>query len=137
MIPDGLSRLVRERAGGRCHYCRTSQGLQAALFHVGHVVPSSQGGPAALANVCLICPSCIWGKGDATKAVDPPSGSLFPLFNPRVDRWQDHFSVNGVEIVGRTGTGRATVTQLDMNSEPRLRIRALEQDLGWWPPPAR
>jgi hypothetical protein len=35
---------------------------------------------------------------------------IVPLFNPRTQAWNDHFELaNGVEISGRTATGRATV----------------------------
>ena len=137
MIPAALSRIVRERAGDRCQYCRTSQALQGVPFHIEHLFPASRGGPTASENLTLICPSCNLGKAGATKVEDPDSGSAFPLFNPRVDRWQDHFRVDGIEIRGKTGTGRATVVRLQMNTERRLRLRTLERALGWWPPPSR
>jgi hypothetical protein len=45
------------------------------------------------------------------------------LFNPRQDRWEEHFNVNGLIIVGLTPKGRATVWLLQMNAPERLRFR--------------
>jgi len=46
------------------------------------------------------------------------------LFNPRIDRWSEHFSRQGAFTVGKTLIGRATVAVLDMNEPERLEMRA-------------
>jgi hypothetical protein len=40
-----------------------------------------------------------------------------PLFHPRQHSWDEHFAwnVEGIEIIGLTPTGRATVVALNMN----------------------
>lgn len=45
------------------------------------------------------------------------------LFNPRRDRWDEHFAYRGGGIVGRTPTGRATVRLLQMNAPRRVELR--------------
>jgi 5-methylcytosine-specific restriction endonuclease McrA len=40
-IPVALQRLVRERAGRLCEYCRLPQVHQEATFHIDHIVPRS------------------------------------------------------------------------------------------------
>jgi hypothetical protein len=62
-------------------------------------------------------------KRRPSSAPDPESGALVRLFHPRRDRWEEHFERNGVVIVGRTATGRATVALLKMNAEDRRRLR--------------
>jgi len=68
-------------------------------------------------------------------AVDPESELVTPLFNPRSDHWSEHFALVGVEIVGLTPVGRATVRLLRMNDAEyvelrrELRVRG-ELDLG-------
>jgi hypothetical protein len=42
------------------------------------------------------------------------------LFNPRAQLWNEHFSLEGVRIVGQTPTGRATVVLLRLNDPARL-----------------
>lgn len=136
MIPEALRQWVRERAEGRCEYCRMSQALQGATFHIGHIIPMSKGGASADENLALACPSCNLGKADATDAVDPDTGQHASLFNPRQDRWKEHFRIDGVRIVGMSPAGRATVWRLQMNAPRRSQIREAERLLGWWPPGA-
>jgi len=52
------------------------------------------------------------------------------LFNPRQDRWEEHFAFEGPKVVGRTATGRATVWLLEVNSEERLRWRSALRRYG-------
>ncbi len=45
------------------------------------------------------------------------------LFNPRQDRWEDHFVFASGELAGVTPVGRATVRLLNMNAEHRVELR--------------
>lgn len=66
---------------------------------------------------------------------DPNTGDEAPLFNPRTDRWAEHFTWNeDWRIVGLTPTGRATVAALDLNSPRRVRIREAEEWFDLFPP---
>jgi hypothetical protein len=58
------------------------------------------------------------------------------LFNPRLQQWADHFSWtdDGTNVVGLTPMGRATVSALSLNTEFRVRTRALWVEVGWHPP---
>jgi hypothetical protein len=87
-------------------------------MHVEHIHP---GGPDALENLCLSCPSCNLSKAQVTSAPDPDTGETVPLFNPRLQRWSAHFEWmhNGQVLRGLTPTGRATVVRLRMN-QPRI-----------------
>ncbi len=75
-------------------------------------------------------------EGVFTEAVDPETGSLVPLFNPRTQVWTEHFSwdKDGTDIIGQTPTGRSTVVALSLNNELRIRARALWVEAGWHPP---
>jgi hypothetical protein len=46
------------------------------------------------------------------------------LFNPRHERWNEHFAFHGTHIMGITPTGRATVHVLAMNDPRRLELRS-------------
>jgi hypothetical protein len=48
---------------------------------------------------------------------------LAPLFHPRRDRWSDHFTFEGVHVIGISAVGRATVQVLNMNDARRLELR--------------
>ena len=118
-----VSQLVRERARQRCEYCHLPQEFSALSFHVEHIVARQHGGPDEPANLALACPECNLRKGPNLTSIDPDTSEVTRLFNPRSDKWEDHFHRRGVRIVGRTGAGRTTVWLLEMNSSDRLRWR--------------
>src|SRR2546423_12064771 len=93
---------VEDRAAGRCEYCRMQQSLQGATFHVEHIIPQSRGGPTALENLAWCCPSCNLHKSDRAQALDAETNQLVPLFDPRNQRWEEHFSWSGYHCVGRS-----------------------------------
>lgn len=129
-----LELAVEQRAGGRCEYCRMHQSLQGASFHVEHATPRSKGGSDGLDNLAWACPSCNLRKSDRTAAVDPDVGITAPLFNPRRDRWDQHFTWLEYQVFGVTSIGRATVTALEFNAPRRLLIRQVELAFGLFPP---
>jgi len=65
---------------------------------------------------------------------DPESGGPVALFDPRNDRWSDHFCWVEHDIEPLTATGRATIAALDLNHSRRVRIRRAEQMFGLFPP---
>jgi hypothetical protein len=133
-IPPGLHAEVVYRAGHRCEYCQLSQLGQEAAFHIDHVVPRAAGGPTTAENLALACVSCSLRKWAKQTATDPDSGSEVPLFNPRMQAWEEHFRWEGERVVPLTPTGRATVVALAMNRPLILAIRQEEAARGRHPP---
>ena len=72
--------------------------------------------------VCLFCNR---HKGPNLSGLDPLSEQLTLLFNPRNNRWDEHFQqdANGL-MRGLTAIGRTTVYVLDMNAPQRVELRA-------------
>jgi hypothetical protein len=134
-IPGSLRRLVIQRADNRCEYCGISQIGQVATFHIDHIVPVVAGGETTAANLALACVSCSLRKGARTKLEDLETGEIVSIFNPRQQVWKEHFAWSGVQVVGLTATGRATIQALDLNRSTMLAIRAEEELLGRHPPP--
>ena len=132
-VPARLRRLVIRRAGGCCEYCGLSQKGQEATFHVDHVIPLAAGGETVTENLALACVSCSLRKAARQTAVDPQSGKETTLYNPRRDAWHEHFQWDGVDLVGLTATGRATVEALNMNRKLILAIRREEAAVGRHP----
>jgi len=124
------TQLVRQRAGQRCEYCRLSEEYSALCFHIEHIVAKQHGGTDALDNLALACPECNYQKGPNLTGVDPDTGKVTPLFDPRRDHWEEHFARVGARIVGKTPKGRTTVWLLEMNTGDRLRWRELLLRLG-------
>jgi HNH endonuclease len=135
-IPASLRRLVIQRAENRCEYCGLSQLGQAATFHIDHVIPVVAGGSTTADNLALACVSCSLYKGARQEVEDPETSQIFMIFNPRQQAWKEHFDWRGVEVVGLTGVGRATVNALKLNRPIILAIRAEEELLGRHPPPS-
>jgi thiamine pyrophosphate-dependent acetolactate synthase large subunit-like protein len=85
----------------------------------------------------LACFHCNRQKSDKLKAFDEQSLAEVPLFNPRIDSWQQHFiwSTDTLLIIGLTATGRATVAELAFNRARIINIRAADREIGRHPPP--
>jgi hypothetical protein len=73
-------------------------------------------------------------KAAKQTAVDPETGKEAAIFNPRVDKWIEHFRWDGVHVLGLTPTGHATVDALKMNCLLILAIRYEESLRGRHPP---
>lgn len=134
MIRGKLRQAVIARAGNRCEYCALSQISQEAEFHIDHVIPVAAGGTADLENLALACVSCSLRKAARQTAEDPLDRTQTPLFNPRCDRWSDHFQWHGERLLALTSTGRATIAALQMNRVLILAIRREEMIRGRHPP---
>ncbi len=116
--------LVRARSGNRCEYCQLHQDdSPLATLHIEHIRPSKHGGSDEESNLCLACIDCNLHKGSNQTGIDPETDIITELFHPRLQKWNDHFQWNGLNIVGRTDTGRTTVRVLCMNGEERVELR--------------
>ena len=136
-IPVEVERRVRAAARDRCGYCLSPQHLVLAALEIEHIIPRSKGGTNDEVNLWLSCPLCNRYKGNQTTAVDPETGTTVPLFNPRLQSWFEHFSwsADGLRIEGKTATGRATVTALQLNDDPiAVEVRSYWVLAGWHPP---
>ena len=130
MTWNELVEAVTARSGERCEYCRMHQALQGPTFHVEHITPRSRGGVSDLDNLCFACATCNLRKSDRVEILDPDTGASEPLFNPRTQKWAEHFRWDGYRIVGITSSGKVTVLALDLNHRRRLFIRQIEERLG-------
>ena len=121
-MADGISKALRERiaaaAQHRCGYCLTDQRVSGAQMHVEHIIPRARGGSSQESNLWLACAWCNSYKGIQVESQDPETGASVALFNPRRQRWIEHFtwSKDSTCILGLTATGRATVAALNLNN---------------------
>lgn len=134
-IPAALRRRVTARAKHRCEYCGLSALGQAATFHIDHVVPVVARGETTFGNLAVACVHCSLRKGAKQTAIDPETGRSVRLFHPREQQWNQHFRWAGNEVIGITGTGRATIAALALNSIEHQIVRSFESILGRHPPP--
>jgi len=135
-VSKALRARVRAQARQRCGYCLTREDVVGTPMEIEHLQPEALGGLTVEANLWLACSLCNTHKRDRVAALDPDTGELGPLFNPRMQDWQDHFtwSEDGQRIVGVTASGRATVIALQLNRPSLVRARTLWISAGWHPP---
>ena len=134
-LPDKLRQLIAAQAQNRCGYCLGEQRYILAPLEIDHLWPTAAGGTDDEENLWLACPLCNSYKGFVTHEIDPLTQRKVRLFNPRKQDWKRHFKiVNGIEIVGQTACGRATVVALQMNNPLALTVRHNWFLAGWYPP---
>jgi len=135
-IPPATRRRVRQAAADRCGYCLSPQALVLGRLEIDHIIPSAQGGTDNEENLWLACSLCNNYKGSQIEARDPLTGEIVALFNPRRQRWIDHFQWNedGTLVEGITSVGRATITALQLNNVLAVTVRRGWVRAGWHPP---
>ncbi len=135
-VSKALRERIQQHFKNRCSYCQSSQQFVPIAFEVEHIQPVAKGGTNVEDNLCLSCRMCNAYKGMQIEARDPATNHLTPLFNPRTQKWDDHFewSSEGVMIVGKTPVGRSTVDALQLNHYLRLEPRKLWVKVGKHPP---
>jgi len=123
VVSKELSALVRERAQYRCEYCRIPEGFAELEFQIDHVVARQHIADNSYENLALSCCRCNWHKGTNLAGIDPETGQRSWLFDPRNQRWPDHFDVRNAFIAGLSPVGRATTELLRMNAPGRVALR--------------
>jgi hypothetical protein len=134
-VPRQLRERVVKAAGYRCGYCRTPESIAGFRLSIEHIIPEAKGGQTVEENPWLACHACNEFKAARIQGRDPKTGRRVRLWNPRRQKWLDHFSwsSDGSQIVGETPCGRATVTALHLNRPELLAARSLWVQVGWWP----
>jgi hypothetical protein len=135
-IPDSIRQIVAARAGGYCEYCYCPEAFATERFAVDHIQPRAMGGLTVLENLAWSCIGCNGHKHRKTKALDPATGNLTPLFHPCQQCWSDHFAWNAdfTQIMGHTTCGRATIEALHLNRPGIVNLRRLLVMAGLHPP---
>jgi hypothetical protein len=132
-ISDELRAEISQRAGQRCEYCLIHQDDAAFPHQVDHIVSRKHGGSSTRDNLAYACIICNRYKGSDVASIEPQSGDIVRLFDPRRDRWADHFRLDGARIEPVKKVGATTVRLLRMNVPERILERDLLQSLGRYP----
>jgi len=119
-VPVALRRLVAERAEWLCEYCLLHERDTFLGCQVEHIISVKHGGGTVEDNLAYACVFCNRAKGTDIGALSPKTGKLTRLFNPRADRWSEHFLIDGPNIVGFTEIGLATAAILQFNIVDRI-----------------
>jgi hypothetical protein len=62
-------------------------------------------------------------KGSNIAGLDPVTRELTRLYNPRRDRWREHFAWQGAVLIGLTAVGRTTIQVLAINDRDVVEAR--------------
>jgi hypothetical protein len=118
-----LRRVVAERAHYCCEYCGIPEEATLVPHEPDHIVGEQHSGETIAANLAYACFRCNRFKGPNIATRDPETGNLVSLFNPRTERWDEHFQIDGAIIIPLTPLGRGTALLLRFNDEQRLLLR--------------
>lgn len=135
-IPTPLRRVVIERARHCCEYCWTPDDAVLVSHEVDHVIAERHKGRTELGNLAYACFRCNRLKGSDLSSIDPQTGNITRLYNPRTDRWNEHFHLAAdATIAALSAIGRTMVDFLDLNDAQWRDLRAALIRQGRYAPP--
>jgi hypothetical protein len=133
-MTDDLRLRVRRRARHRCEYCQLPQSALPIRHQVDHIVADQHEGGDESSNLALACAHCNRHKGPNLSGLDPVTRELTRLYNPRQDRWREHFAWQGAVLIGWTAVGRTTIQVLAINDREMVEARETLIAEGRFPP---
>lgn len=120
---------VQQRAASKCEYCRIPDLGLAFPFHVDHIQAVKHGGKTTLENLAYCCPDCNYYKG--TDFATFLGNKVVLFFNPRTERWENHFEMLDGIILPLTETGHATNQIFQFNLPARVTYRIELEAVGY------
>jgi hypothetical protein len=132
-LPDALRRLVHSRALDRCEYCLLTVSDAGLPHEIDHVISRKHGGTSASENLAFACCLCNRYEGSDIASLHPATGEFVRLYDPRKDRWEDHFRISGPVVEPLTAIGATTAQLMRLNVTDRVVERKLLQSLNRYP----
>lgn len=132
-LSEKLGKKVAVRAGFICEYCLVHQDDMYSIYQVDHIISLKHGGTSDFNNLAYACPLCNVYKGADIGSIVFPKGKFTRLYNPRTDKWGEHFALDRSIIMALTDSGQATIDVLQLNHSRRLPIRELLLQQGRYP----
>jgi HNH endonuclease len=135
-ISIDLREAVKLRANKCCEYCKSQDKYSPTDFTIDHIIPESLDGTSEIENLAYACFLCNRLKSNKLKSFDTISQKWNPLYNPRIDVWDEHFawSEDATNILGTTTIGRCTVKELKLNRDKLIEYRNCLILFGTHPP---
>lgn len=130
-VSEALIKTVVTRSEGRCEYCRIS--IDDTYFggEVDHIRSLKHGGTTESNNLAYACQPCNRSKGTDLGSLSSISGVLVSFFNPRTDKWEEHFKVEeDGRITALSEVGEVTARILGFNDLERVAERRGLIELG-------
>jgi len=111
-----------------------ADGLSFYSHEIDHIVAQKHGGLSHADNLACACWRCNRHKGTDLISIDPDTGFVVSIFNPRTQLWTEHFRLDDAWIIPTSAEGRATAALLQFNQPARLSERTGMIAKGQYPP---
>lgn len=134
-VGAGVRRLVVDRAESLCEYCLIHEDDTFLGCEVDHVISEKHGGSSTADNLAYACVFCNRHKGSDIGSIVWRTEEFTRFFNPRVDIWMEHFTLEESTLNPLTIIGEATASILKFNAEERLLERRILREAGRYPSP--
>lgn len=102
-------------------------------YEVDHIISVRHGDPTDADNLAYACVFCNRQKGSDIGSIVCRSGGFSRFFNPRLDRWGEHFRLEGAMMQPQTGIREVTMRILGLNHSDRLLERQTSIAMGKYP----
>jgi HNH endonuclease len=124
-IPTSLRRMIFDQADRCCEYCLQPEIFAFCPHEIDHVIAEKHEGLTIAENLALACKICNTFKGSDIASIDPLTGEITALYNPRADIWREHFRLEDEMFIPLTAKARTTVRLLQINRSDRVAERQL------------
>jgi hypothetical protein len=131
-ISNELRQTIADRAKQFCEYCLIAEADTFYGCEVDHIISLKHGGSTEPENLAYACALCNRAKGTDVGSI-ASSGVFTRFFNPRADRWTEHFRLETATIHPLTLIGEVTARILSFNDSARLHEREELIRLGTYP----
>jgi len=116
-----LRQTIADRATLLCEYCLIAEADTFYGCEVDHIISLKHGGSSEHDNLAYACAPCNRAKGSDVGSVST-SGEFTRFFNPRADRWSEHFRLEGSSIRPLTAIGEVTASARLHQREEMIRF---------------
>lgn len=131
-ISAGLRQVVASRASFLCEYCLVFEADTFYGCEVDHIISLKHDGSSQADNLAYACALCNRSKGSDVGSISA-SREFTRFFNPRTDRWAEHFVLELAVIRPLTVIGEVTARILEFNKGARLHEREEMIRFGKYP----
>lgn len=132
-ISSETRRFVSARANHVCEYCLIAEEDAYFRFQVEHIISRKHGGSSEINNLALAGVFCNRHKGSDIASVVRGQDHLVRFYQPRNDRWRNHFQLNGVIIEPLSDIAEATIRILQVNHDDQILERRTLHRRGRYP----
>jgi hypothetical protein len=103
---------------------------------VDHIISEKYGRASSADNLAYACAFCNRNKGTDIGSLIHSTGAFCRFFNPRTDRWTEHFAMQGARLRPLTDMGAVTERILGFNAMERVLERRTLIAAERYPSPA-